>query len=217
VSPAEAWFIRHGESASNAGLPTTSPGDTPLTDRGLAQARAFAASFPAPPARIVDSPFARAARTADPLAQRFPAAPRATWPVQEFTYLCPERYFGSTNAGRQPAVEAYWKRMDPHFVDGPGAESFTQLLDRLAAALARLAALPGLTAIFTHGNSMRAFLCLLLLGAGPARADPGRSMELMRALRHSLPIANLAVLQVDLAPDGPARLSGFPLEPPATA
>lgn len=212
MRPARAWLIRHGESASNAGLPTSSPGATPLTDLGLAQARAFAAAFPEPPDRIVDSPFRRAAQTADPLAARFPDAPRQTWPVQEFTYLRPDLYAGATGEDRRPAVEAYWQRLDPHFVDGPGAESFAQLLDRLAQALARLSALPGLSAVFTHGNAMRGLLCLLLPGPAAARADPGRSMALMAALRHGLPIANLAVLRLEFLPDGP-RLAGFPLAP----
>lgn len=211
MTPAEAWFIRHAESASNAGLPTAAPGDTPLTAAGQAAAQAYAASFPAAPDRIVASPFLRSRQSAAPLAGRFPAAPLEIWPVQEFTYLGPEHWAGTTAAERMPANEAYWRRGDPRAVDGPGAESFAGLLDRLASALERLAPLPGLSAVFTHGNAMRGLLCLLLLGADAARADLDRSMALMSGLRLGLPIANLAALRVRFTPGGGVRLEGFPL------
>jgi len=81
-------FIRHAESESNAGLRTEHPATIRLTERGQAQA-ALTAQFLPRPALLVTSPYQRTKATAAPLLARFPGAPQAEWPVQEFTFLKP--------------------------------------------------------------------------------------------------------------------------------
>jgi broad specificity phosphatase PhoE len=102
-------FLRHAESAANAGLPTSDPGGIPLTEKGKRAAQRAALEYDGPaPDLIVVSPFLWAKQTAEPFIARFPAAKvETTWPVQEFTYISPERCVGSTFEKRKPIVEAY--------------------------------------------------------------------------------------------------------------
>lgn len=167
-----ATFVRHGQSTGNAGQPTRDLVAMPLTPLGAAQAGQVAASWRSEPSHIVSSPFLRARQTAEPTCVRFVGVPMALWPVHEFTYLSPARWADTTRAQRRPSVEAYWERADPEFVDGDGAESFSQVLQRAEQALARLAALPDDAEIFlfTHGQFMQAVRQSVLL-AGQSDAD----------------------------------------------
>jgi len=134
-------FIRHAESAANAGLPTTDPGGIPLTENGRAAAALAAAEYDGPePGLIVVSPFLRARQTAEPFIARFPKAEVETWPVQEFTYISPARCVGTTAGDRRPLVEAYWNTASPAHVDGDGAESFADYTARVVTALEKLRA-----------------------------------------------------------------------------
>src|SRR4051812_43055625 len=60
----EIWLIRHGESESNAGLPTSDTAKIALTPRGFAQAECIVAAFTRPPSLIVTSPYLRAIQSA---------------------------------------------------------------------------------------------------------------------------------------------------------
>ncbi|MDQ7958485.1 MAG: histidine phosphatase family protein [Pseudomonadota bacterium] len=153
-----ATFVRHGQSTGNAGQPTRDLVAMPLTPLGVSQAREVACSWRREPTHIVSSPFLRARQTAEPTCVRFPGVPMAIWPIHEFTYLCPANWADTTRAQRRPTVEAYWQRADPAYVDGEGAESFSQVLRRAESALARLAALPDEAEVFlfSHGQFMQA-------------------------------------------------------------
>ena len=132
-------FLRHAESSANAGLPTSDPGDIPLTEAGRIAAEAAARDYDGPPPDlIVVSPFRRAQETSAPFRKRFPTAAVEEWPVQEFTYLNPACCLATTTADRLPLVEAYWKNATCNEVDGPGAESFHQFLLRVESTLHKL-------------------------------------------------------------------------------
>ena len=133
------FLIRHGESESNAGLPSADPGSAPLTPDGHRQARQIARVLADVPALIVTSPYLRARQTAQPTITRFPGAACQEWPVQEFTYLAPLHGRTSTATERQPYIRAYWDQADPGHAS-PGAESFTGLISRTADFLDRLSA-----------------------------------------------------------------------------
>src|SRR5689334_15812065 len=120
----EIWLIRHGESESNAGLPTSDTSRIALTPRGLAQAECVAAAFTRAPSLIVVSPYLRAKQSAQPTIARFPQARVEEWQVHEYTYLSLVSRHNTTPHGRRPLIDAYWERCDPQFVDGEGAESF---------------------------------------------------------------------------------------------
>lgn len=155
-------FVRHGESAANAGNVSSNPALIPLTEKGWEQARAVSEFFVQAPSLIVTSPFERARDTAQPTIQRFPGVPVETWAVEEFTYLSPGRCANTTAAERKPWVEAYWHSADPDFIDGLGTESFSSLIQRARDSLRRLNGISGQVVIFGHGQFIQAVRWLIM-------------------------------------------------------
>ncbi|WP_428566562.1 MAG: histidine phosphatase family protein [Solidesulfovibrio sp. DCME] len=189
-------LIRHGQSASNAGETTVYPDTIPLTPLGHAQAALVASCFNRPPRRVVFSAFDRAVQTAQPLCERFPEVPVAVWPVQEFTYLAPSRYAGTTRRDRTAAVAAYWQRLDPRFRDGEGAESFVDFWDRVEAFLERLRSVAGSTVVFSHGQFLRGIMLRVI--NGPLGAQ--EAMTRFRAFRTAVAYPNAAMTVLVLSP-----------------
>ena len=181
------WLIRHGQSESNAGLPTNGPGAAPLTERGREEAERMAAAFSEPPELVISSPFLRARQTAEATLDRFPGVPYEEWPVEEFTYLGALHGPQTTAAQRRPHAAAYWGRADPSHITGGDGESFKALIVRARAFLDRLADRPeeGLIAVFTHGLFMEAVLWTLLTGT----TDPDPAA--MRAFIHFDGVCNI--------------------------
>jgi broad specificity phosphatase PhoE len=171
-------LIRHAESAANAGLATTAPDSIPLTQNGHLQAQASADSIMFAPDLIISSPFDRAIATALPTTERFPQVPFEIWPVEEFTYLNPNRFVGSTQADRKPHAENYWAKGDAEFTDGSVAESFDHLLARAGAMLSKLADSNAQNIlVYSHGQFIRSAAWLIKHGSY------ARSYELMREFR----------------------------------
>lgn len=156
------WLLRHGQSESNAGQPVDSPESPKITDFGRRQALLAAQALPEAPDHVIVSRYVRSQETAEPILERFPQAQREIWNTREYTYLAPERYHGATAEDRKPARDDYWRRLDPAFVDGPGAESFNGFVIRLQDCLRRLGELPGNGVLVGHGQHLRGLLLLAL-------------------------------------------------------
>ena len=181
-------LIRHAESDANAGLATTAPDSIPLTENGQTQARALADSITSVPDLIISSPFERAIATALLTTERFPHVPFETWPVEEFTYLTPTRFAGTTQADRKPHAESYWENGDAAMIDGPGAESFDHLIGRVDAMLAKLADHDAQDIlVFSHGQFIRAAAWRIMHGGQALSYD--RMLE-FRALDLREPFRN---------------------------
>jgi len=185
------WLIRHGQSTSNDQQLTSDPVSPPLTDLGRAQAGLVAAIFPSPPDLVVVSPYIRAGMTAEPLLAAYPGLPLEVWPVQEFTYLAPEKYRGTTMAGRRPMMAAYWERLDPEHADPGGGESFVSFVGRVREFLDRLRSRRGFTAVFSHGQFIRGAMWWAL--TRPAEAGV-REMAQFHAFRECFRLPNAAVV-----------------------
>jgi broad specificity phosphatase PhoE len=156
------WLIRHGESEANAGGRTSKPADIELTDKGREQAELMAEQFDKPPELVVTSSFARALRTAEPLIRKYPAARVEQWPVHEFTYLSPGRCLKTTIDERMPMVKEYWKKCDPFYLDGAGAETFEGFMGRARQAIERLKNTRArFAALISHQQFLTAVLWLL--------------------------------------------------------
>ena len=151
-------FIRHGESTGNAGIPTFDLSKLELTATGQTQAERIAASWQHTPTLIAMSPYLRTHLTGAPTIQRFPDVPVEILPMEEFTYLEPSRWGGTSRLERLPHLEAYWANADPSHCDGPGAESFETLQGRVERTLRRFELLPddALVYAFSHGQFMQA-------------------------------------------------------------
>lgn len=187
------WLVRHGQSASNAGLPAAGNADVPLTALGIEQSRALAGRLGRAPDLLVVSPFLRARATGEEILRRWPATPLATWPIHELTYLSPARCSGTTAATRQPMIEAYWRRCDPHHLDGADAESFAAFVARLEAFHERLLALDrGFVVAVGHGQFFKAYLFGLTQGF----AVSAEWMARYRANEVGSPMANGEVVEL---------------------
>ncbi|MCL4262152.1 MAG: phosphoglycerate mutase family protein [Anaerolineae bacterium] len=201
------WFIRHGESVSNADLPTKHPAESELTPRGHEEAALIAQAFTEAPDLIVVSSYVRARETAVPTRARFPHVPITTWPVHEFSYLHPERYNGTTGSQRSPFAQAYWERNDPWEEEDGEGESFAALLARVQETLHRLREQPAeFVAIFSHGLFLRALLWSVLTGITTA------APENMRRYSHFVRgvwLPNGAIMEAMLMADGRLFFSGF--------
>lgn len=172
----EIWFIRHGESMGNAGLPTPGVVENPLSERGQLQAAAIAERVSREPQLIVVSPYLRTQQTAQPTIQRYPNVPVETWQVQEYTILAAARYVGTTEAERKPWGDAIRERNDPDHSDGEGADSFRGLLARLHTLKTQCEGLSqNYVLMFSHGRFIRLLLWYLL--QGEPEATPERMHE----------------------------------------
>src|SRR5262245_19114758 len=190
------WLIRHAESAGNAGLTTSRPDTIPLTGKGVEQALRLADSFTQPPTLIITSPFIRTQQSARPTIERFQAARREQWQVQEFTYLAPARYQDTTDADRRPFVEVYWSKCDPHYIDGEGAETFADFIQRVQRAIDELWSCQSeFVAFFGHGLFLRAMIWRMLFGARPINAS---TMSSFRHFLDATTMPNTAIMKVDL-------------------
>jgi broad specificity phosphatase PhoE len=159
-------LIRHGETALNVAR-VLQPADTPLSERGLAQAKALAARLASMQVRaIVSSDLPRTVQTASAIAA-------ATGAPMETTPLLQERNFGDwrglpydgTTGNRLAMNEA-----------PPNGESTAQFEQRVAAAfahvVARQAEIGGTVAVVTHGLVLRAMLAShVQLGTGMASVE----------------------------------------------
>jgi broad specificity phosphatase PhoE len=155
-------LVRHGESAANAGAATLDHANIPLTDKGIEQAKRVAQSVYCVPELIVASPFSRARATADATISVFPDAPFEIWPIEEFTYLDPNRCRNTTVGQRKVWVDRYWAYADPSNIDGEGAESFLEFVGRARSFLDRLATHPAQDIlVFSHGQFLNAVAWLI--------------------------------------------------------
>lgn len=197
-------MIRHGESEANAGQPTESAHSISLTERGHAQAGAVVAALPVAPDLIVVSSYVRARQTAEPTIATYPSARVEEWPVEEFTYLSLKNALPTTAADRRPFVEEYWRRCDPNYCDGEGAESFADFISRVNTTIDRLSAVNERSIVlFSHGQFIRAIMRLALTGA------EGHSQQSMREFDlflQAVPFPNAAFVVMHL--EGPVITLG---------
>jgi broad specificity phosphatase PhoE len=195
-------FVRHAQSAGNAGLPTTDNVTIPLTDAGLAQAQQLAGALELAAPQVLASNYLRARQTAQPYCSKI-ARPCEVHPLlHEFVVLDPVAAAGTTNVQRAPMVQAYWDAADPALRMGPGAETFGELSARVAAVEAELHDCAGDSVIFGHGLW---FALLIWRSLGFKQID-SQGMKNFRAFQLAMPMPNCAVYQLHQASAGRWRV-----------
>lgn len=200
------WIIRHAESQSNAGLPTTGPYDNGLSELGYVQAKCIPDVIQQPPDLIVTSPYLRTQLTAQPLRNQYSQVPVDVWQVQEFTYLTFPIGQLTTSEMRRPLSQAYWERCDPHYVDGENAESFIQLMVRVRNALTQMHQQTGFVVIFTHGLFIKALLWQIL--AAPTVIN-SVAMHRFHGFWRGFRVPNASILKMEFGSDGTPYWSSF--------
>jgi broad specificity phosphatase PhoE len=194
-------LVRHGESEGNAAGLLLGRIDSPLTERGVGQARSLATAV-AGATRLVSSPLARARDTAEALGTGLPVEIDDRWIEVDYG-----EYDGQRLGDVPAEVWTKW-RSDPGFTP-PGGESLAAAGARVRAACAELLADPdgpargdGVVVVVSHVSPIKAAACWAL-GMG----DEG-------AWR--LYLATASVTRITWGPGGPV-LAGFNHTPWSTA
>ncbi len=157
-------LVRHGETAWNKELKYQGHTDVPLSDEGLRQAHLVAGRLAAEKlAAVYASDLSRAFITAETIAARH------NLPVTRLPELR-EVQFGDWEGLTYEGISANWPeeynqlfhRTDE--VRIPGGETFREVKERAAGAVARLVARhPGETiAVVSHGGAIRTIICAAL-------------------------------------------------------
>ena len=201
------WFIRHGQSISNANRVSTHPASSELTELGSKQAEFIVPTFVQRPDLIVVSPYVRTWQTAVPTIEYFKPIQVEEWPVHEFTYLHPERYNGTRGSDRADLARAYWHRNDPFEKEMDEGESFAELIERIEDMMARLQEQEHrFIAVFSHGLFLRAMIWMQLMRPITPTAD------LMLRYRHFIlgfQLPNASIIKATVPPKGPIQLQGI--------
>ncbi|GIJ68297.1 bifunctional RNase H/acid phosphatase [Virgisporangium ochraceum] len=157
-TPLRLLLVRHGETTRTAERRYSGRGDVPLTERGLAQARAVAARLAGVPlAAVVTSPLERCVRTAEVIA----LAERAPIVVDEDLVECD---FGEWEGltfrdvrERYPTELETW--LGSTAVAPPGGESLDAVAVRVDRAVERLRAHgSGVVVVVSHVSPLKLIL-----------------------------------------------------------
>lgn len=188
-------FIRHSESIANAGQKTSDPALIEITDLGKKQAIDIANAIEYPPELIITSPYLRTKQTAFPTINKYPNAKHEEWLVHEFTYLSPLKCKDTTAEDRKNFVHEYWLKNDPFLIDGEGAESFANLIDRSRATIEKLIQIKyDRIAVFSHGQFIGAMIWILKTG-GKVSSE---GMKDFKDFINSFEIPNASMIQIDI-------------------
>ena len=177
----EVLLVRHGETDDNAAARFQGRLDTPLNARGREQSRILAVALRDEGLRtLYSSPLLRAHETA-----RIVGAEIGLEPILDERLVEAEagawagRLIADIVEGEREAY-ARWRAADPTF-RFPGGESVAEQAQRIAAALADVAAGPLPAVVVTHGGTIRAVEGL--------ERPPGASIANCALFRLTVPLA----------------------------
>ena len=194
--PTVTLLLRHGQTPMSVQKRYSGRTDAPLTDTGIRQAAAAAKRLASAGIdAIVTSPLQRAVRTAEEVAAATGIPVLADDGFRETDFGAWEGLTFAEVRERWPSEMTAWLA-DPS-VAPPGGESFTQVSERVTAALHRvLAERPRQTVlIVSHVTPIKTLVAAALLAPPPA------------LYRMHLDVA--ALCEIDWYADGPAVLRSF--------
>ena len=193
------FFVRHGQSSSNAGALSVPHAEVPLTPLGHAQSAAVATLLPPAPRLILTSPYVRAQQTAVPYCTRCGLQAHPADLLHEFDAFAFHLIAGMTGEQRRPVTAEFWGKADPLLRTGSDKENFTEFAARVQAfEHIVLPVLPPETVIFGHGTWI-ALLVWRLLGFNP-QAEHG--MRRFRSFQQGLAMPNASIWRVQQTGSG---------------
>lgn len=188
------WLIRHAQCTVNTGIITYDPPNARLTSLGINQCQYIADQFKIKPSLIVTSPYLRCRQTCYHTCVRFRASNVVEWPVYEFNYLSPIKFYLATNKERKIMIDQYWKLSDPQYIDGKGAESFESFCKRVKLFLNQIQICPkGFIVVFTHGLFIHGILLSIISDFLNA---PLLSMHYFRLISSLYEIPNAGIIEL---------------------
>jgi probable phosphoglycerate mutase len=142
----------------------------------------------------------------EPLLRRHVGVMVDQWRVEEFTYLDTAACGWTSYAERKGLRDAYWRRCEPLWVDGPGCECFADFIERVRHFEQTLSVQDAdkSVVVFTHGLLMRALLWFRQHTSGQVT---GSEMAVFDSFRRTVSVPNCAVLQASSDGSGRLRLS----------
>jgi len=161
-------FIRHAQSLGNLGLRTKNISEIDLSEHGYQQAKDLIHKIPYIPDLVIHSTYIRTKLTAQPIIDHHNITNVQEWEdLRELSYLNPLKWDNSTHDERQPAIDYFWHKCDPHHKDGE-AESFNQTLQRVKNSIKRLNEVEERKIlVFTHGQFLQIMRLYLMIGDNP--------------------------------------------------
>jgi broad specificity phosphatase PhoE len=185
-------FIRHAESAANAGGVTMPHAAIPLSEQGRMQANALAVMLPTSPSAVLVSGMVRTRQTAAPYCARVGMEPREHVGLNEFSLIDAALIAGMDGTQRRQFVSDYWDNPDPHRRWGADADTFIEFTERVRGFIAQLDELADSSVIFGHGI----WLIMLhwLLHGNEART--GSDMAAFQRYRQAFQMPNCAVFRL---------------------
>ncbi len=180
LTPRPFWFLRHGQTDWNIDSLAQGRTDIPLNPHGLAQARAAAEQLrDRAITRIVTSPLARARVTAEIVGAALGLPVEIVPELQEVAFGIREG---------QPMLAPWFTDWIVGAHTPEGAETFSELVVRAAAAVNGILEMPGLPLIIGHGGFFRGLRAamglapnLRLANAMPTFCRPATPWELLPA------------------------------------
>jgi alpha-ribazole phosphatase len=179
------YFIRHGESVSNAGGITMEHKAIPLTERGQLQANIVAESLELKPSVVLVSEHIRTQQTAQPFYDKHACETRIQPLLNEISCLSDELIVDMTSKERRPLADAYWNNADIHQRLGVSADTFIEF-KRVETFKDVMDHLPHHAVIFGHGIWF-GLLAWKLLGF---EVTDSMTMKAFRRFQTGLPLAN---------------------------
>jgi len=168
-----------------------------LSPAGIKQAEDLATVITEIPELIITSSYVRTAETSAPLIKKVRKAICETWEIHEFTYLSPAKCGNSTAQERRPMVEEYWKRCDPFYCDGEGAETLNNFINRVKRTLRKLKARKeNIIAVFSHEQFIKALLWVH--GRGEITHLSSEDMKIYKDLLAVNRIPNCGVVKIEI-------------------
>ena len=190
TSARRVYFVRHGQSSSNAGEVSVPHAEVPLSALGEAQSIAVAPLLPARPALVLTSPYVRARQTAAPYCARCGVQMHDVDLLHEFDAIAFHLIEGMKGEQRRTVSAEFWGKADPLLRTGEDKETFTEFASRVRAFHdIVLPVLPNETVIFGHGTWI-ALLIWLQLGFNPLVE---RGMRRFRNFQQGLPMPNASI------------------------